>query len=167
MDPISILKNRSSCRQFTDEPVSDADLKTILEVAMQAPSCVNEQLWHFIVVKEQETKDKLMAVHPYLIGLKTAPLGIVVCGDLNLEKIKGYWTQDCAAASENILLAAESLGLKGVWCGVFPEMDRVEGFQKALGLSSNIVPMSVIPIGHPKEAPKPAKPRFNAERVHY
>ena len=95
-----------------------------------------------------------------------SPLAIVVCG--NMDKAGGLdmWIQDCAAAAENILLAAHAMGLGAVWTANHPYADRMEVTSEVLHLPQNIVPFCVIPIGYPdgNEAPKD---KWNPENVTY
>ena len=109
--------------------------------------------------------EKMKAISPYLAGLRSSPVAIVVVADTEHEKAKGFWVQDCSAACENIYLACEALGLKTCWCGLYPLEERIEAAQKFFGLEKQFIPFCIMPLGHPKET-KAAKPRFNAERVH-
>jgi nitroreductase len=96
---------------------------------------------------------------------KQAALAILVCGDLGLEKVPGYWVVDCAAAVQNLLLAAHALGLGAVWTGVYPQQERVEAFRRLFGLPTNVLPHSLIPRGYPAEQP-PQEERYRPERIH-
>jgi len=98
--------------------------------------------------------------------LKSAPLAIAVCADLSMEKSKDMWVQDCAAATQNILLRAHSLSLGAVWLGVFPREERIMSIGSVLELPDHIVPISLISIGHPDESPEPTD-RFCTDRIHY
>jgi len=109
---------------------------------------------------------KITEMHPYSKMLLNTDVAIVVCGDEEKEIFKGYWVQDCSAATENILLAAEDKGVGAVWLGVYPLEDRIKGVKKLLGLPSNVIPLSIIPIGYPDEDKKAAD-RFNNARIHY
>jgi len=159
------LLSRRSIRRFKDAPVEEGALNRILEAAMAAPSAGNEQPWHFVVVEDREILDGIMEFHPYSKMLAEAPFAILVCGDPDLERFKGYWTQDCAAATENMLLAIHSLGLGGVWLGVYPEEERIAGMRRLLSIPEGIMPFSLVALGHPNET-KPAISRFNPNRVH-
>lgn len=77
-----------------------------------------------------------------------------------------YWVQDASAATENLLLAAQSLGLGAVWSGVYPMEERVKEVQKILQLPKAIIPLNVIPIGYPAENPLP-KDKWKPENIHY
>ena len=93
-----------------------------------------------------------------------APLAILICADEGLEKYSSRWPLDCAAAAENMLLAAHASGLGAVWVGVYPEALRMNSFRSLLGLPENILPVALIVIGHAQETP-PAINRFRQERV--
>ena len=102
------------------EAVSEADVTELLEAAMAAPSAGNQQPWHFIVIRDRAVLNAIPGFHPHAAMALHAPVGILVCGDPALEKHPGYWVQDCAAATENLLLAVAAKGLGAVWCGVYP-----------------------------------------------
>jgi nitroreductase len=98
--------------------------------------------------------------------LKEAPLAILICGDESLQKYKGYWVQDCSAATENLLIAANAKELGGVWLGVYPIEDRVIGIRKLLGMPDNVIPFALLSIGYPAEQKPPAN-RYDESRVHH
>ncbi|NCA86863.1 MAG: nitroreductase family protein [Clostridia bacterium] len=158
-ETLEVIHNRKSVRHFTDQPVSKAQIETLLRAGMAAPTAVNRQPWMFYVVTQREILDTLSQQLPYAKMLTQAQAAIVVCGDMqkagNLQD-KGYWVQDCAAATQNILLAAESIGLGAVWTASYPYDDRTKVVIKALGLPENLVPLNVIPIGYPtgEDVPK-------------
>jgi len=109
MDILTAIFTRRSVRRFTQEPVSDSDLETLLRAAMQAPSADNGQPWHFVVLNERALMDQIPSIHPWSDMMKEAALGILVCGRIVEGEMGGYWQQDCAAAAENILLAAHGI----------------------------------------------------------
>ena len=160
----AIFKRRS-IRLYADKEVGDGAIEKILQAAMAAPSAGNVQPWHFIVIKDKETLKKLADFSPYSKMLKTASLAIVVCGDLNLEKHKGYWVQDCSAATENMLIEIAELDLGAVWLGVYPVEERTEYVKKQFKLPDNIIPFSVVSIGYPAQELKSAN-RYNRQRIH-
>jgi nitroreductase len=165
MEAMEALLSRRSIRKYASQPVSEAMVKQILEAVMAAPSASNEQPWQFIVLRDRQTMDEVPKLHPYSQMIKQAPLAILVCGDLQLAKHEGYWVQDCAAATENLLLAARALGLGSVWLGVYPREDRVAGLRKLLALPEHVVPFALIPVGYPAEEKPPAN-RYDPSRVH-
>ncbi len=121
MEPIEIIFQRRSIRNFTPQPVTRGEIEILLKAGMAAPSAVNSQPWEFIVVNDPETLKKLKRVS--LFSNRNAPLAVVVLGSPqkagNPAGLK-FWIQDCSAAMQNILLAAVSLGLGGVWIGIHP-----------------------------------------------
>ena len=140
MGTMESILSRKSIRQYTPKPVSREVINEILHAAMSAPSAGNERPWHFIVLTERAMLDEIPKFHPYSAMLKQAGVAILVCGDETLEKHKGYWVLDCAAATENVLLAVHARGLGAVWCGVYPTEDRVLNLQNLLKLPGHIVP---------------------------
>ena len=160
---IKTIFARRSIRKYTAEPVSEANIKTLLEAAMAAPSASNRKPWRFVVVTKRQTLDGLAEVHPHGKMLFEAPLCISVCGDLTT--FERFWVQDCSAATENLLLAATALGLGAVWLGVYPREDRVAAVRQVLGLPEAVTPLNLISIGHPAEEKKP-RTQYDDARVH-
>ncbi len=166
MDTLQAIMTRRSVRQFADEPVSPEAVDCILKAAMAAPSAGNQQPWQFVVLTERALLDKMADIHPHAQMIRQTPVAVLVCGDLKREVHTGYWVQDCAAASQNLLLAVHAQGLGAVWTGVYPREDRVTAIQAALGLPEHIVPIALIPIGVPAERPGPID-RYDQGRVHH
>lgn len=165
---IENIMTRTSIRQFTSQPIGKDTLVSIVKAGMAAPSAVNLQPWSFIVIDEPEALNKLNEVHPYA-NLKTATAAIIVCGLLDKtdnEGIKPYWVQDCSAASENILLAAHAYGIGAVWCGVYPNSERIEAVKGVLDIPEEVMPLNIITMGFPAENPQP-KDKFKTENIHY
>ncbi|MBI5103181.1 MAG: nitroreductase family protein [Nitrospirae bacterium] len=160
------ILTRRSIRKYTSQPVPEKIITGVLEAAMSAPSAGNQQPWHFVVITDRETLDSIPVFHPHTLMLKEASTAILVCGDPSLEKHQGYWVQDCAAATQNLLLAAHALGLGAVWTGFYPREDRVIKTRQLLGLPEHVIPLALVPIGYPAEEKPPAK-RYDASRVHF
>lgn len=165
MEAIEALMTRRSIRKYTAESVPESLIKTILEAAMMAPSAGNQQPWQFILVRKKPTLQAIADSHPHAAMLREAPLAIVVCGDLRLEKHPGYWIQDCSAATENLLLAAHALGLGAVWLGVYPRQERVDAIRNLFHLPEFIMPLAVVAVGYPAEN-KSIPQRFDPEKLH-
>ena len=165
---LDAIANRRSIRQYQQRAVDRDTILQLLRAGMAAPSAGNRQPWEFVVTTERQTLDRLADVHPFAKMLYQAPLCISVCANLGrtYEGVPDYWIQDCSAATENILLAAEALGLGAVWCGVFPRMDRVEEIRRILSLPSIVVPLNVVAVGYGAEDP-PVKDKWREERVHW
>jgi nitroreductase len=158
------IMTRRSIRQYTDQPVPEEVETQLLRAAMAAPSAKNQQPWHFVVVRDRTLLEAISEASPYSGMTRNAQLAIVVCAAID-EKDPGYWPQDCSAATENLLLAANALGLGAVWLGFYPLADRVVKMRALLDIPEHIVPFSVVPLGYPAEHPAPAD-RFDAQRIH-
>ncbi len=163
MDPrLHIIFSRRSIRAYTDQPVSEADIQSLLEAGMAAPSASNRQPWHFVVVTDRKLLQELAESHPFGKMLAHAAVAIAVCGD---PGISDWWVQDCSAATENILIAAAALGLGGVWLGCHGRPEREQAIRDVLGIPSHIGVLSVLSIGHPAERKEP-RTQYNPSRVH-
>ena len=166
MDAIDAILTRRSIRSYKSEAVSEQTIETLLRAAMAAPSAWNEQPWEFVVIQDREMLDRIPDIHPHAQMAKEAPLAIVVCCDMEREKLKGLWVQDCSASTENLLLAAHASGLGAVWCGVYPDEGRVADVRTFLSIPETVIPFGLLVIGHPNEE-KPPSDRYEASRVHH
>lgn len=158
-DVFTVIHNRKSVRSFQEKAVPQEYVETILKAAMAAPTARNIQPWLFFVITDREILDQLAAELPYAKMLVSAPMAIVVAGDTQKGNPQGEqqlnWALDCSAATQNLLLAVEALGLGAVWTGVFPYSERVDAVSKALSLESHVIPLNIIPLGYPSAEEKP------------
>lgn len=165
---LSVIHSRKSVRHFIkDKEVSKEDLSTLVKAGMAAPTAVNKQPWHFVVVSDRAKLDSLAARLPYAKMLTDVSAAIIVCGDTSVE-IEGmsFWMFDCSVASENILLSAEAMGLGAVWTAVYPDPARIEAVRNVLQIPENIIPLNVIPIGYPTGEDQP-KNKYDEAKVHW
>ena len=164
---IENLFARRSIRSYTDQKVDPQQVTMLLKAAMAAPSAGNRKPWHFVVVTDEAKRQELAQAHPYADMLLEASVAFVVCGEpaLSFPDRPEYWIQDCAAATESLLLGAVGLGLGAVWCGVYPVPERVEAFRRILGVPERVVPFALVPVGYPAEAKEP-RTQYDARRVH-
>lgn len=164
---IDIIYKRRSIRKYTDQPVEQEKLITLLQAAMAAPTAANCQPWEYVVVTEAE---KLARVREKCIFARYhAPAAIVVCGNMKLAfkgPEKEMWVQDCSAATENILLAATGLGLGSVWIGIYPGESKIEAIRNIFKLPEYVTPLSLVYLGYPAEE-KAARTRYNEKRVYW
>lgn len=167
---MSNILQRKSVRSFTNQPIEKSKLDTLVRAAMAAPTGKDMRPWKFVVVNDKQAMKSLAAQLPYGKMLAEAQAAIVVCGDMSVVDKDGKpstnWTFDCSAATENLLLQAEAMGLGAVWTGAYPYDERVAAVKVALKLPDNIIPLNVIPIGYPKGNPQP-KDKYNADNIHY
>lgn len=163
------IATRTSIRDYEARPVEKEKIEKMLRAAMAAPTAMNKQPWHFVVVDQRNVLDALAGANPYAKMLKKAPLAIVVCGNTD-KMIEGggrdFWIQDASAATENLLLAAHAMGLGAVWTGAYPSEERCISISKVLSLSDNLIPLNMIVVGYPAEQPQP-KQKFKEENISY
>lgn len=166
---LEVINTRKSVRNFTKDTLSKAQLSILVKAGMAAPTAMNRQPWAFIVVTDRKILDSLAEKLPYAKMLKTAPAAIIVCGNMdkvNEPETDKFWIMDCSAATENILLAAHSLGLGSVWTAVYPDEDRINSVKMQLGIPESIIPLNVIPIGYPDDD-SPVKNKWKDENIHW
>jgi len=166
MDIIEAILTRRSIRKFTGEPVSRQDLETVLRAGCHAPSAHNFQPWEFIIIKDRDKFEKIAKIHPYAKMLPQADVCIIVCGDSKRQPKLGYLIEDCSASIQNILLAAHGIGLGAVWCGLYPEEERVNAIKEMCLLPEHIIPVGMVVMGH-KGEDKKTEDRFKTEKLHY
>ncbi len=163
------ILTRTSVRTFLDQPVPDDLKQALLRAAMAAPSGVNRQPWEFILIDDPDVLRRLADALPYAKSAAKAPMAIVVCGNPERfldDEDSTLWIQDLSAASENILLAANALGLGGVWTCIYPHEDRIAAASEILGLDGKLVPFNLIPVGYPKTPRKPMD-KWAPARIHH
>lgn len=152
MDFLTLAKSRRSIRVFQDVEVPRDTVMQLIEAAQAAPSAGNRQPWHFYCVSDDALRKEIAerAYKQAFIG--TAPVLIVVCADIpkTVERYgdRGrhlYCLQDTAAAIQNILLCAKSLGLGTCWIGAFDE----NAIAELLSLPKDMRPVAILPVGVP------------------
>lgn len=166
MDLFDTIFTRRSIRKYTGEPVSEEQLALILRAGSYAPSAHNKQPWEFVVIRASATLEAIAAGHPYAKMLPKAGCCVVVCGDKQRDGMTGFLVEDCAAAIQNMLLAAHGLGLGAVWCGLYPVPRLTRMISGVLGLPAHILPVGMIAVGHKLEDRQAAE-RFDPTRVHH
>ncbi|MCL2397416.1 MAG: nitroreductase family protein [Defluviitaleaceae bacterium] len=164
------IKNRRSVRKYKENPVTKGQVETLLGAAMHAPSACNSRPWRFLVITNREVLDKLADAHKFAKMLRKAPTAIVICAlaqEQEQNKIaSGFYPQDCAAATQNILLAAQGMGLATCWCGVYPKEQLMPVIGEILGLSEDEIPFNIIAVGYADEEPG-AKGFYDGEKVRW
>lgn len=163
MGPKEILDficKRRSVRRYQKKALPEETLELLMKAAMAAPSGNNAQPWEFVIVRESKMKEELSRVHPWVYMAAEAPAAIVVLGDKSSE----WWKDDCAAATQNLLLAAANLGLGTVWCGI--REDHARAVRKILGVPGHMGVLCIIPIGYPAESPSPHT-KYRKDKVHW
>lgn len=158
------VRERRSVRIYRDEPVPDELVERVMEAARWAPSAVNSQPWHFVVVREREGRE-FLSRHSRLLFVRNrhvadAPVVIILCGDPRRSR---WFREDCTLAGANIMLVAHSLGLGTCWVGLFD----AEPIKEYFGIPAHFEIVALITLGYPEEVPAPP-PRLPLESiVHY
>lgn len=163
---MNVIWERLSVRDFLNVPVDKKKIDLILSAGMQAPSAGNTRLWEFIVDDRKEKFMRIMNFHSYSKMLESAPLIIIVCADVTKEKFTGFWPQDCAACTQNMLLQATDIGLGSVWLGIYPDEKRISGIRKLYNLPQKLIPFSVVALGYPKVNKKQVD-KYEKGKIHY
>lgn len=167
-DTLKTIFSRKSVRTYANTPISQEQLMMLVKAGMAAPTAVDRRPWDFIVITDKPTLKKLADLSPHAKMTEFAAAAIVVTGDLDQQfggKDSTFWLLDCSAATENILLAAESMKLGAVWTAVYPDPQRIEVIRTALKIPDHVVPLNLIPIGVPAGDEKP-KDKFDPKKIH-
>lgn len=160
---LSTIRKRRSIRKYTEQEVTEEQIRQLLEAAMAAPSADNIQPWEFVVVRDPDLKRELARTHPWSDMAADAAVVFVVCGN---ERASHHWVEDASAATENLLLAATALGLGAVWVAIYPTTSREDHVRQALGIPETMRVLCLVPVGHPAES-KPPRTKYSESKVHY
>ncbi len=166
-DILELIFKRRSIRIYDRKKLDKETITKLMQAAMAGPSAVNAQPWEFVVITEKEVLDKLRLVLPF--AKMAAPAAICVLGSSRRQRNKAgdrFWVQDCSASTENILLAATSLGLGSVWIGVHPITLVTRLVKDILNLPDGVIPLNLILLGYPAEEP-PARTQYDESRVQW
>ena len=164
------ILSRKSVRSYTDQPVSREQIDTLLRAAMAAPSGKDMRPWKFLVLDDSIAIKDFAAKVSRAKMLAEAKAVVVVCGDMEVkgkdDQPSYNWSLDCSAATENLLLMAEAMGLGAVWVSVYPREERIHEVCQALALPDHLMPLNIIPLGYPKGDAKP-KDKYDEDNILY
>lgn len=146
---MDIINKRRSIRRYSEEEVSDELLLKLLEAAMQAPSAVNQQAWHFVYTRNNTVINELKNSSRGSKNIENAKLVIIPCIDKNKIKMEEFVSLDLAASTQNILLEATFNNIGSLWVGIYPKEDRVNNVKSILNLDDNLIPFSLVGVGYP------------------
>ncbi len=166
METFQAIINRRSIRKYKSQKIHQEKILSVLKAAMYAPSAMNLQPWHFIIINSDEGIAETVKSVPHAEMIKQSGNAILVCGDSSIEKNESWLIQNCSAAVQNILLAAYDLGLGSCWIAVHGMNDIVKNLQKQFKLPAEIIPIALIALGYPDEEVK-IEERFKTEKVHF
>ena len=169
MDVSEAIKGRRSTRNFKLDKVTKRDVERLIEAAVSAPSAGNIQPWELVVARKPEIRRKLVEAAYGQLFIEEAPVVIVVCANEDRSSqrygLRGktlFCLQDTAAATQNMLLTAYSLGLGTCWVGAFKE-DEV---REALKIPMGIRPVAIVPVGYPSISASARRKRPMEQVVH-
>jgi nitroreductase len=164
---IDLIYRRRSIRKFTEQPLSEEQIETLLKAGMAAPSAMNAQPWEFIVITDAQILSKFR--NALMFAKQNYTAVVCVCGSPRVAKNKAgsrFWAQDCSAATQNILLAATALGLGSVWIGVHPVVIFERQIRDILNIPADVTPLNLIGLGYPAEEKEP-RTQYDEKRVHW
>ena len=165
-DALSVIHSRKSVRKYLDKPVTNEQLEVLLKAGMASPTAGDKRPWAFVVITDPAMLDTLSYSSRGTKMLSSAAAAIAVCGDTRIGFKSEVWVQDCSAASENILLAAEAIGLGAVWTGIYLNEEPTKYVKRVLGLPPEVYPLNIISIGYPTGVEEP-KDKWNPSRIHW
>lgn len=171
MELMEGLLTRRSVRKFEDKPVPKEILEQLVKAGEYAPSAHNTRPWEFLVLQNKDVLKHFRVVQRSALFAENAAAVILICGreDLSFSREKEGWSYidiDCAAATENVILAAHALGLGACWCGAAPMSGPIAALKEYFKLPENVRPFSIVVLGYPAETPKQPE-RFDASRIHW
>ncbi len=162
---LETIFNRKSVRKYNGVVVPKDTLEILVKAAMAAPTAMNRQPWHFYATNNSEIIEAAAASLGRSANMvKEAGACIVVCGVP--EESDKFWYVDATCAAENLLLAAEAMGLGAVWLSAYPNEERMNSINTAFGIPENYKVLCLIPVGHPAGQDKP-KDKWKPERFHF
>lgn len=167
MELLEGLLTRRSVRRYTGEKIKIGDILEMVKAGMFAPSANNRRPWHFIVIDDRAILDRIREIHPYASMLREASHAIVICGDKTLQNGPMYYPLDCSAATQNVLLAAHSMGYGAVWLGVYPREERIKPISVLLGFPEHVIPVSIVSVGVPSVVSQGLPERYEPEKIRY
>jgi len=169
MDILDLIKSRRTIKHFLPKFVSWDNVSRIIDAGRHAPSSGNIQNWKFIVVYEPDQKQEIAQLAYEQYDIAQAAVLIVVCNEVTkAERYYGlrgerlYSIQNCAAATQNMLLEAQSLGLGSAWIGAFDE----EALRGSCGIPDDVRPQAIVAVGYARDVP-PKPPKYPMETVTY
>lgn len=160
MDALETIKTRTSSRSYLDKPIPNEELMKIVRAGLEAPSARNYRPFRLHIIKTRKILDHIASLSPTKAMLHEAPVAILVSGDIEIQNIRCYLHQDCSALTQNMMLAAHSLGIGSCWLGIQDESSFQSEISSLLKLPPNLIPISFVALGYVKDRSKPKKERY-------
>ncbi len=157
---IKEIYSRRSIRKYTDQTVSDKVIEEILRAGMNAPSARNLRPYEYIVIKDRDTLNVLSQRRPCMHMLDSCSFAILSVA----RETMYFWQQDMGAATQNMLLAADHLGIGACWMGLYPEEE--DYYREMFDIPADFRVFNIISFGYPAED-KESNTFFDETRIHY
>jgi len=155
MDALECIMSRRSIRRYKLQQVAADVVQKVVEAGLAAPSAHNQRPCHFIIIDDRDILNKIAEVNPHAKMLATAAFAVTICFDDSPKTVPGLVIDDCSAAAENMLLAANALGYGSVWVGIHHDELKQKNAKAVLKLPDNVKITSIIAIGISDETPSP------------
>jgi nitroreductase len=167
VETLRAIVTRRATSEFKDDGrILESTVGDLLRAAMSAPSAEKKKPWHFVVLHEQKGVEDLALLLRESNSLRSASMCVVVCADSREQKHMGQWVLDCAAASENLLLAAHDQGLGSTWSRVFPSKSRMRETAELLHVPQHVTPFSALFLGEPVKVPNGRAAPLVKDKIH-
>ena len=169
MDAIKAIFSRRSIRAYQDKPLDKSQIETILAAGCSAPSAHNGRPWEFIVIQNKETIAALCEVKEYYrkpLHQAACAIAVLINPEADDKEKLGYMYQDCAASTQNMLIAATSLGLGSCWMGGLLDESQMKNLRGILAIPEPRIYFGIIAFGYPDEE-KAQRGEIEHEKVHY
>ena len=159
---LDVIRDRRSIRKYTDQKVTEDEIREILTAAFWAPTAVNRQEWRFAVVEDREKLKELAEINRNASMTAEAAFTVIVGYQ---EGVNDRFAQvDCGAAIQNMLLQATSMGIGSVWCALMPGSDNEARTVELLGLPEGFRTIATVQFGYPAEE-RTVEDRFDEEKI--
>jgi len=165
MDALECIMSRRSIRKYKLQPASDDIIQKVVEAGFAAPSAANQRACHFLIIDDRNILNKIAEVNPHAGMLATAAFAVAICFDDSPKIIQSLVIDDCAAAAENMLLAATALGYGSVWVGIHHDEVKQKNVKAALKLPDGVKITAIMAIGIPDETPAP-RAKIDSKMIH-
>jgi nitroreductase len=160
MEFFDVIKNRKSVREYSDKKVSQELIEKIVDAGRLAATARNEQPWEFIVTQDKTVLKRICDMCPNGPFIKD-----VSCLTAVFSKDTKYYIEDISAATQNMLLAIEALGLAGCWIAG-DKKDYTGEIKKIFNVPDSYRLVSMVTIGYSKNTEKPHLKRSLKEVLH-
>lgn len=167
METLRAIVTRRATSEFkANGRIPESTVSDLLRAAMSAPSAEKKKPWHFVVLREEKGVEDLALLLRERNSLKSASMCVVVCADNKEQRHMGQWALDCAAATENLLLAAHDQGLGSAWVRLFPSKSRMRETGELLRVPQHVSPFSALFLGEPVKASSYRAAPLVEDKVH-